>query len=323
MRWDGCWRRPIRTGSRSAGPAPPGSSGLQSAGGTVLPPADPLAQEEWLAIAHLDGERRTARIFLAAPLSRAALEEDFADAIDTADSIGWDERAEAVVSQRRQSLGALVLKTEPLIDPPRERVAAAVIDGIRSLGLDTLPWRGAAHGLRRRIEFLGRIEGGWPDVSDAALRASLETWLMPYLGGITRRAQFADIDLAGAIGGLLRHDQRRALDRLAPTHVRVPSGSNVALDYDAGDIPVLAVRLQEMFGARTSPAVADGKVPLLLHLLSPAGRPLQVTRDLNSFWRTLYPEVRRVMRGRYPRHPWPENPLEAVPTRRATPKVRA
>ncbi len=122
---------------------------------------------------------------------------------------------------------------------------------------------------------------------------------------------------------MLPHDQRRTLERRAPTHMRVPSGSNIAIDYDAGDSPVLAVRLQEMFGARASPALDDGKVPLLLHLLSPAGRPLQVTRDLDSFWRNVYPEIRRTMRGRYPRHPWPENPLEAVPTRRANPKVRA
>jgi ATP-dependent helicase HrpB len=301
----------------------PGSQGqfrLAIGRGVLLPATDPLSAEDWLAVAHLDGERRTSRIFLAAPLTRASIEADFADAIETVDSIAWDERAEAVVSHRRQTLGALDLKIEPLIDPPRERVAEAVVAGIRSLGLDALPWRGAALALRRRIEFLSRIDSGWPDLSDAGLLAGLETWLMPHLGTVSRRAQFGEIDLAGAIAGLLRPDQRRTLERRAPTHVRVPSGSSIAIDYDSGDIPVLAVRLQEMFGARMTPAVADGEAPLVLHLLSPAGRPLQVTRDLGSFWRNAYPEVRRAMRGRYPRHPWPENPLEAPPTRRANPK---
>ncbi|HUB96195.1 MAG TPA: ATP-dependent helicase HrpB [Stellaceae bacterium] len=312
---------PDRIAQRRTGAA--GQFRLAQGRGAMLPTSDPLSAEDFLAVAHLDGERRTSRIFLAAPLSRAAIEADFADALESVDSIAWDGRTEAVLSQRRLSMGALDLKIEPLIDPPPERVAAAVITGIRSLGLDVLPWAGAALSLRRRIDFLRRIELGWPDLSDAALMDGLEAWLAPFLGGITRRTQFENIDLVGAIAGLLQHDQRRALDRRAPTHMRVPSGSSIAIDYNAGDVPVLAVRLQEMFGARSSPAIADGEVPLLLHLLSPAGRPLQLTRDLDSFWRQSYPEVRREMRGRYPRHPWPENPLDAVPTRRANPKVRA
>jgi ATP-dependent helicase HrpB len=297
---------------------------LANGRGASLPPADPLAAEEFLAVAHLDGDRREARIFLAAPLARADFEADFAAAIETVDTIAWVPREEAVVTRRQRRFGALVIADEPLAHAPPERVAAALAEGIRSLGLAVLPWHGGAQGLRQRIRFLSRLQGqvGWPDLSDAALLKTAEDWLGPYLAGIKRRAQFEKIDLAAAIAGLLRPDQRRLLDRLAPTHATVPSGSRVPIDYGAGETPVLAVRLQEMFGARDTPAIVEGRVPLVLHLLSPAARPLQVTRDLASFWRSIYPELRGVLRGRYPRHPWPERPLEAVPTARAVRRAR-
>lgn len=299
----------------------PGGSGefqLAVGRGAYLPPADPLAREEFLAVAHLDGERRSARIFLAAPITRAALEQDFAAAIEAADDIAWDAREGAVLARRRRRLGELILSDAPLPNPPAEKVAAALLAGIRALGLDCLPWQTSSRNFRARVQFLRRLQGnGWPDFSDAALLAGLEDWLLPFIAGITRRAQFDSIDLDAALGLILSREQRAALDRLAPTHVVVPSGSRLSVDYGAREEPALFVRLQEIFGARVTPAVAEGRVPLLLHLLSPAGRPLQVTRDIASFWASSYPEVRRAMRGRYPRHPWPEDPLVAPPTARA------
>ena len=290
---------------------------LASGGGAELPASDPLAKEELLAVAELDGERKTARIFLAAPLSRAAIEEDFAARIVTSDSIEWDTQSEAVLARRQRRLDALIFDDQPLRDTPPEQVTAALLTGIRTLGLAALSWSRDAESLRARIQFLHRTLGDdWPDLSDAALLASLEDWLAPYLTGITRRTQFGRIDLGQALSAKLDYAQRRQLDALAPTHIEVPSGSRIAIDYAAGDVPVLAVKLQEMFGATATPAIAGGKVPLIVHLLSPAGRPLQVTRDLAGFWKNSYPQVRGEMRGRYPKHPWPDDPLTAPPTAR-------
>jgi ATP-dependent helicase HrpB len=304
----------------------PGALGqfhLSNGRGAELPPTDPLCAEEFLAAAELDGERRVSRIFLAAPLSRAEIEEDFAAAIETNETIAWESRDQAVLARRQERLFALVLKDEPLAHPPAERVIAALLDGIRELGLAALPWSRDAESLRQRVLFLHRLEGAeaWPDLSDRTLLAGLEQWLGPFLAGINRRAQLEQLDLVTILRSGLSFEQLRALERLAPTQVTVPSGSRLPIDY-AGETPVLAVRLQEMFGARETPAIADGRVPLLLHLLSPAGRPLQVTRDLGGFWRGSYPAVRGEMRGRYPKHPWPEDPLAAPPTARAKRKAR-
>jgi ATP-dependent helicase HrpB len=292
---------------------------LSSGSGAELPATDALAREEFLAIADLDGERKTARIFLAAPLTRAEIEEDFAAAIETRDDIIWSSTEEAVLARRRSMLGALILKDEALTNPPEERVAAAMIEGIREMGLAALPWARDSETLRHRVAFLRRVEGDalWPDWSDETLLATLEDWLGPYLARVTRRTQLQNLDMPAILSGTLSFAQRRALDEKAPTHITVPSGSRIPIDYGAGEVPVLAVRLQEMFGATTTPAVIGGKVPLLLHLLSPAGRPLQVTRDLKGFWGNSYPPIRSEMRGRYPKHHWPENPLDAIPTARA------
>ena len=288
---------------------------LASGGGAELPATDPLARQEFLAVAELDGARKTARIFLAAPLSREAIEEDFAERIVASDSIQWDSQTQAVLARRRRTLDAIVLDDQPLRDAPQSQVAAALLTGIRELGLTALSWSREAESFRTRVEFLHRTLGDeWPDFSDAALLASLEDWLAPYLTGITRRTQFGQIDLAAALAARLDYAQRRQLDALAPTHIEVPSGSAIAIEYTAGDVPVLAVKLQEMFGATTTPTIGQGKVPLIVHLLSPAGRPLQVTRDLAGFWKNSYPQVRGEMRGRYPKHPWPDDPLEAKPT---------
>jgi ATP-dependent helicase HrpB len=289
---------------------------LTNGKGAELPASDPLASAEFLAVADLDAAQRNARIFLAAPLTREEVEADFGDAIATADAITWDARAEAVLARRCATLGALVLADKPLAKADPAQVAAAMAAGIRALGLGALPWNKEAESLRARVAFLHRIDPDkWPDWSDAALLAGLDEWLTPYLSGVTRRTQLAGLDLAEILAARLGYDQRRALDRLAPTHVTAPSGSRIAIDY-AGEAPVLAVKLQEMFGARESPAIADGRIRLVIHLLSPAGRPLAVTQDLAGFWRNVYPQVRGEMRGRYPRHPWPDDPLAATPTKR-------
>jgi len=297
----------------------PGAAGqflLANGKGAELPAGDPLAGAEFLAVADLDAAQRNARIFLAAKLTRDEIDEDFGDLIATADTIAWDARAEAVLARRRATLGALVLEDKPLAKGDPALMAAAMAEGVRALGIGALPWSRDAESLRARIAFLRRIDGeAWPDWSDAALSASLDEWLAPYISGITRRAQLAGLDLAEILAARLFYEQRRTLDRLAPTHVTAPSGSRIAIDY-AGETPVLAVKLQEMFGARESPAVVDGRVKLLIHLLSPAGRPLAVTQDLAGFWRNAYPQVRGEMRGRYPRHPWPDDPLAAAPTKR-------
>jgi ATP-dependent helicase HrpB len=295
-----------------------GSFRLASGSGALLDPAEPLATEEFLAVAELDGDPRNARIFLAAPLERAQIETVFANHIERIDLVAWDAREEAVMARRQQRLGALALRDDPLPDPPRTSIQAALLDGLRELGLDALPWTRDATTLRDRIRFVRRIEGGdWPDLSDATLLAGLSEWLSPFLDGITRRSQLGRLDLVAAFKAMLSWEQQRRLEALAPTHIAVPSGSRIAIDYGAGDTPVLAVRLQELFGLGETPTVGGGRVPLLLHLLSPAGRPLQVTRDLRSFWATSYRSVRAEMRGRYPKHPWPDDPLAAPPTARA------
>ena len=197
----------------------------------------------------------------------------------------------------------------------------AMAAGIRAMGLACLPWTPDTERLRRRVAFVARLEpeAGWPDLSDAALLAGIEDWLGPYLGGITRRAHLARLDLGEALAAGLDWDRRRRLDDLAPTHLAVPSGSRIPLDY-AGEVPVLAVRLQEMFGCATTPAVAGGRVPVLLHLLSPARRPVQVTRDLASFWANAYRAVKADLKGQYPKHWWPDDPMQAEPTARAKPR---
>jgi len=288
---------------------------LASGRGAFLPPTDALAREPFLAVAALDGDPRSARIFLAAPIDRVAIDELFSEQFHEAEDIAWDARSEAVVAMRERGLGALVLERKPIAAPDRQVLARAMAEGIRQFGPSALPWTAEARAIQARIGFLRRLDpDAWPDVSDTALAADPLRWLGAHLDGITRRTHLARIDVAAALLDRLDWKQRRDLDRLAPTHIEVPTGRSVAIDY-SGELPVLAVKLQEMFGVRTSPSVADGRVPILIHLLSPAGRPVQVTQDLEGFWRNGYAAVRAELRGRYPKHPWPDDPLTAPPTR--------
>ncbi|HEY4973186.1 MAG TPA: ATP-dependent helicase C-terminal domain-containing protein, partial [Steroidobacteraceae bacterium] len=310
---------PDRIGQRREG-----SNGrylLANGRGAAFAGAVSLAREEFIVAVQLDDREREARIELAAPLSRALLEQLFADHIVTEARFGWDARSGAVLARQLRRLDALVL--EELLQPAAgdERAVAAMLDGVRQCGIDALPWEADSRGLQARIEFVRSLQRrdltDWPASDDAALTASLEQWLAPYLGGITRREQLTRVPLLEVLRGRLNGSQQRALERLAPRELAVPSGSHIRIDYADANAPCVSVRLQEVFGLIETPRIGDDSVPVTFKLLSPAQRPVQITRDLAGFWRSSYVEVRKDMRGRYPRHHWPDNPLEAAPTRGA------
>lgn len=309
---------PDRLAQRLPGTAP--RFRLRDGRPAELPTADPLADAPFLAVGLLTGRGATPRIALAAPLDLAAIEEAFGDATETAEAVAWDDDAGRVVAARRRTLGALILSEGPLRRPDPQAVAAALLDGVRARGLGALPWSKDAARLRERLAFLHHHDPTWPDVSDEALLDSLDAWLGPYVAGMMRLDDLRRLDLPARLLDRLDWAQRADLDRLAPSHVTVPSGSHIPIDYAAPEAPVLAVRLQEVFGLTETPRVFGGRVPLTMHLLSPAHRPAQVTQDLASFWREGYFDVRRDLRGRYPKHYWPDDPLEAEPTRRAKPR---
>jgi ATP-dependent helicase HrpB len=276
-----------------------------------------LAQEEFLVAAELDGRPSDGRILLALAVRREELELHFASAIVREDVLTWHSEALAVVARRRRRLGAIVLDEGPIPDPDADAVRAALLAGIRFEGLARLPWTPGALHTRARLAFLHRLDARWPDVSDESLSQNLENWLGPRLRAARRIQDLRHVDLGKALLDLVTPADRRRLDELAPTHVQVPTGSRILVDYTDPGSPVLAVRLQELFGQVTTPTVWGGRMPLTLHLLSPAGRPVQVTRDLAGFWQTAYFEVRKGLRGRYPKHHWPDDPLTAAPARRA------
>jgi ATP-dependent helicase HrpB len=276
-----------------------------------------LAGQDFLVAAELDGRPTDGRILLALPVSRGELEIHFANAIVREDVLTWDATALAVIARRRRRLGALILDEGPVGDPDPEAVRAVLLEGIRREGLGRLPWTLGSLRTRARLAFLHRLDSSWPDVSDEALSRELDSWLGPRVGRARGMQDLRGIDLGGALLDLVAPADRQRVDDLAPTHVQVPTGSRILVDYSDPGSPVLAVRLQELFGQVTTPTVGGGRVPLTLHLLSPAGRPVQVTRDLAGFWQTSYFEVRKDLRGRYPKHPWPDDPLTATPTRRA------
>jgi ATP-dependent helicase HrpB len=316
------WAYPDRIGQRRTGAA--GRFLLANGRGAFFPAPEPLAAADYIVAADLDGERQEARVFLSAACDLSTILEDFRFALQRRETIAWDKRTAAVKMEKRLCLGALALKIESLDPPDPAAVGAALMDGIRQSGIECLPWTVSARRWQERVLFLRRVcgsEADWPDVSDPALADSLGNWLAPHIGGITRLAGLKAVDLLGALGSLLSWQQRRQLDEWAPTHIEVPSGSRIRVDY-SGEIPMLAVRVQEMFGCADTPRVAGGRQPVLVHLLSPAGRPVQVTQDLAGFWSGSYRDVKKDMAGRYPKHHWPEDPLKAVPTRRAK-KARA
>ncbi|RNC67581.1 MAG: ATP-dependent helicase HrpB [Desulfuromonadales bacterium] len=277
--------------------------------------------DEPLLVAHVveRGERGEDLIRQASVLSSGIFEKEFAAAIDRHRCVAWDEREGRVVSREEVRYGALVLESRP-ITATAEEVKSALVEGVmKGPGLAGFNWQPKAVQFRARVRLMERLfpEEGWPDLSDETLLSRLDHWLGPYLGGARRLTDLAAVDLLPALQACLTWDQRRRLDEDAPTHLLVPSGSRITLDYGDDGTPTLAVKLQEMFGLADTPAVARGRAPVVVHLLSPAGRPLQVTSDLRGFWNGAYQEVKKEMRGRYPRHPWPDDPWSAVPTKGA------
>lgn len=310
---------PERLARRRPGPLP--RFLLRNGTGATLPEGDPLGQESFLVIAESDGRTPEARAWLAAPLAEDDVEADFGEQVVDSQSVEWNE-AEGVRAWRERRLGALVLSRTAERNPDPSLVAAAVGNAIARHGLDVLHWSDGAGRLRQRIAFLHAHDPEWPDMSDAALLASLLDRLHDALGRVRSSRELRTLDVSAALLGMLDWQQRQRLDQLAPTHFVAPTGSRLPIDYDDPRAPSVSVRLQEMFGTRQTPTVLGGRVALTLHLLSPAQRPVQVTRDLAGFWRSSYYDVRKDLRARYPKHAWPDDPLTAPPTKRARPRER-
>jgi ATP-dependent RNA helicase HrpB len=294
---------------------------LASGRGGIVDPASSLAREPFLAVAELTGAAAASRIVLAAPITQAEIEAHFATQIEDRETTTFDANSASLRARRRRRLGALTLAEQILPVKIGDESATLLAEGIATIGINKLPWSKPRLQLRSRVMFLRRAEDDeWPDLSDETLARTAAEWLAPFLAGKTALAQISGDDLAAALDALIPWNFRKRLDAEAPTHFAAPSGSHVPIDYEAEEGPKLAIRVQELFGLAVHPTVAGGRVPLLIELLSPAYRPVQVTRDLPGFWRGSYKDVKTDLRGRYPKHPWPDDPLTAQATRRAKPR---
>ncbi|WP_460448135.1 ATP-dependent helicase HrpB [Alsobacter sp. SYSU BS001988] len=298
----------------------PGAFVMANGRGAQVEPHDALAREPFLAVAEIAGGAAAARILLAAPIDLETIEAEFAGHIQTTDDLAFDRQAAALRARRVRRLQAITLSEQTLPTPATPEAAQALARGIATLGVGRLPWSKALAQWRNRVMFLRRADPGWPDLSDEALAGSAAEWLAPFIEGRASLAQITADDLDRALKALVPWDMARRLEAEAPTHFAAPTGNNAAIDYEAEEGPVLAIRVQELFGLKQHPAVANGRLPLVLHLLSPAHRPIQITRDLPGFWRGSWAAVKAEMKGRYPRHPWPDDPAEAAPTARAKPR---
>jgi ATP-dependent helicase HrpB len=293
---------------------------LSNGKGAWLEDSDPLVGSDYLVAPELDGKAREARIQLAARVSRSVLEACFSENLVKLDRLDWDEAKEAVIARRELKLGELVLRSEALQDLPADALARGLCAGIRRKGIDVLPWTDDLRRLQQRICFVRRsLDSTFPDLSDARLCESLELWLLPYLPGMSRFSHLHKLDLRSALLSLLDRDRQQQLDSWAPSCWQAPTGTRPRIEYPAEGTPFSEVRLQEVLGQSDTPRIGNNTA-ILLHLLSPARRPVAVTDNLKRFWEVGYPEVRKELRGRYPRHPWPENPLQAAPTNRVKPR---
>ena len=298
-----------------------GSFLLANGRGANVGPASPLSREPFLAVAEISGAANQSRILLAAAISLEDIEDEFSDHIVARDEVTFDPQSMSLRARSARQLGVIALSERPVSVPAIEESAKKLAEGIAATGLRRLPWTKALTQLRDRVNFVRGAEGDeWPDLSDDALAATATEWLGPMLLGKTAVSQIGADDLDAALAALLPYKLRRKLDDEAPTHFTAPSGSVVPIDYEAPEGPKLSIRVQELFGLNKHPAIAGGRVPLVVELLSPAHRPVQLTRDLPGFWRGSYADVRSDMRGRYPRHPWPDDPTTAPATRRAKPR---
>ena len=303
---------PDRIGQQRGG----GKFLLESGRGAIVVGKQLVANADYIVAASLEGQGTESRIFLAAPIEIEQIRTHFAQQIVNETTISWDGAAQAVRARVYERLGSLIVKVSPCLKPKPADILGALLSGIVQEGLAILPWTRAARQLRERLLFIHHWQAGWPDVTDEVLLSTLDTWLGPYAYGLTSQAELAQLNLAAILENMLTWEQRKELAEYAPTHLIVPSKQHISIDYSKPDCPMLAVRLQEMFGLQETPCVARGKVRLTLKLLSPARRPVQVTQDLASFWRTTYFEVKKDLMGRYPKHFWPDNPLAATPTNR-------
>jgi ATP-dependent helicase HrpB len=305
-----------------------GASGaflLANGRGANVDRASPLAREPYLAVAELTGSAAAGRILLAAPITLADIEARFADRIVSRDEVAFDATSASLRMRRLRRLGAVALAEQPMPVEADDAAARLLAEGVARLGIARLPWTKALQQWRDRVMFLRAAEGqrtehAWPDLSDTALAAETD-WLAALFFSKTSLAELSADEFAAALTARLPFPQQRRLDAEAPTHFAAPTGSHVPIDYEAEGGPKIAIRVQELFGLDRHPAIAGGKVPLVVELLSPAHRPVQTTRDLPGFWRGSYAAVRAEMRGRYPKHPWPDDPTTATPTRRAKPRI--
>jgi len=312
---------------------------LANGRGASVDPTSALARAPFIAVAEVTGTAGQGRIVLAAALDANEIEARFSDRIESREEIVFDAASGSLRARRLRRLGAIVLAEQPMPVAPSEETARVLADAVARLGVDRLPWTKSLQQWRDRVGFLRRVDlaatrerqvagstsanddgNEWPDLSDAALAASAANWLVPALAGKTALSSLQSDALADALHGLLPWRLSRRLDAEAPTHFSAPSGSVVPIDYAAEEGPKLAIRVQELFGLDRHPTIAAGRIALVVELLSPAQRPVQVTRDLPGFWRGSYGAVKAEMKGRYPRHPWPDDPLTAAPTRRAKPR---
>ncbi|MBG9943982.1 ATP-dependent helicase HrpB [Brevibacillus formosus] len=293
---------------------------LRNGRGAAFSVQQPLAASPYIVAAELDDQGADSRILLAASVEESELLNDCAMQITERMNVWWEHTAGAVRSRKQKRLGSILLADIAAEASPDE-VLTALLDGIKEEGLEILPWNRQARQYRERLLFMHRLEEGWPNVADEALLVSLEEWLGPHVYGFKKKEDLQSLSVTTLLEGMLSWEQRRQLDEYAQTHVIVPSGSKIPVDYSDPAAPVLSVRLQELFGWQDSPRIGRGRVPLTLHLLSPAHRPVQVTRDLASFWAHAYFEVKKDLKGRYPKHYWPDDPLAAVPTNRTRPRI--
>lgn len=307
----------------------PGGAEYRLANGraALFSEVDGLMKQPWLVIADLGSRQgqREERIYLAAEFDPGLLDNVLSEQVRVVDQLDWDEREGVLRAERQRKVGELVLSREPLNGLDEAARTQALVNLVRRKGLELLPWTPelrqwqARVALLRQLDLLAQGQSEWPDVSDGALLAGLEDWLGPYLGRVSRLSHFANLDLSSIVHNLLKWPLPQRLDELAPHHIKVPSGSSVRLDYSEQP-PILAVRLQELFGLADTPRIAGGRQVVKLHLLSPARRPVQVTQDLANFWRSTYAEVKKDLKGRYPKHYWPDDPLVAEATARIKPR---
>lgn len=286
-----------------------------------LPEGDPLSRHDYLVVAAMDAGKRDGRVYLAAPITHEQIIAVQAAQIQTLTEVTWDTARKAVLASEEERLGALSLSVRLLQNPDSTLTCEALLNGIKQMGIVSLPWSDETVQWRERVASVREWlpNDNWPDLSDAALLAQLDEWLAPWLKGITRAEHLKKLDLGGILKSMLSWEQQKCLDRLAPVYLDLPCGTRKRIEYHAGQSPILAVKLQSLFGLQQTPTLCNGTVPVILHLLSPAQRPIQVTQDLAGFWQRTYAEVRKELKGRYPKHYWPEDPYTAVPTSRVRP----